>query len=63
MSSTKFDIVIELARDAFFDVLAKEYPEIKTGDIEPMEWMHFLSASDRVARHWIKNNSSLTEPL
>jgi hypothetical protein len=49
--------VIEVAKDAFFSVIAAEFPACKSGDLSPDAEMAFESACSDVVMAWLRSNA------
>jgi len=58
--SMKLIEVAQLAQDAFWKVVAESYPEITTGDLEPLAVINFNGACDAVIRAWLNANQAVT---
>lgn len=56
---TKVDEVIEKAQDAFWKVVAENYPEVKTGDLPPEAVLDFEEASLNAVKAWLRWNKRL----
>jgi hypothetical protein len=52
----KFDKAVVHAKTAFWAELAKRLPEIKTGDMDPIDLFSFDVASRGAASTWVMNN-------
>jgi hypothetical protein len=48
------------AQDAFWKVVAESYPEITTGELEPLAVLNFNGACDAVVRAWLDANQAVT---
>lgn len=52
----RIEDAIEKATEAFWAVIAEEFPEVKTGDVDPlysMEWDRFV---ERHVKAWLRGN-------
>jgi hypothetical protein len=47
---------IEAASEAFWTTFAAQFPEIRTGEFDPLTTEHFETAVDRAAREWLSLN-------
>ena len=56
MTQDKKDVLQE-AQDAFWAVIAKRHPEIKTGDLTPMDAFAFDTACESVVNSWVYTNT------
>jgi len=56
---TKVDEVTEKAQDAFWKVVAENYPEVKTGDLPPEAVLDFEEASQNAVKAWLRWNKRL----
>ena len=59
MSEPSKDRVTKAVREAefaFWAVIAKEFPEIRTGDVEPWEAMLFSGELEDGVRRWYNDN-------
>lgn len=45
------------ALDAFWDIIAKKFPEAKTGDRSPLATMQLDTAAEKAVGEWIENNT------
>jgi hypothetical protein len=52
----KIKIVAEQAELAFWEVVAKSYPEIKTGNLSPLDAMNFSGYCENIIDTWVKEN-------
>jgi hypothetical protein len=48
--------VAKKALDAFFSVVSQEYPEIKTGDLSPMDTDTFENYAIKMVNTWLISN-------
>ena len=55
-SQEKIKAVAEEASLAFWDVVANSFPEIKTGDMEPLVVAQWTLRTQIVIQEWINNN-------
>lgn len=46
----------EEAQDAFWEVIAKRYPEAKTGDLSPLRTLAFDEAAKGAIEEWVRSN-------
>lgn len=53
---------VEAAEIAFFTALAQAYPEIKTGDLDPMIANAFTQACKQTAIAWVEGNETSEDP-
>lgn len=49
--------VAEVAQAAFWAVVAKMYPEIKTGDFAPFDQMVFDLNCEKAVKTWVQSNA------
>jgi hypothetical protein len=54
--------VMEAAELAFWDVVAKAYPEAKSGDLSPAATMEFAAAVEQVITRWLMTNADPVAP-
>ncbi len=47
---------VEKAREAFWASIAASYPEIKTGDMDPLEDWEIETAMETAVKRWVHNN-------
>lgn len=52
----RVDKAAEGARLAFWAVIAKSFPEAKTGDLEPPTVLTFDLVTRAITREWVQNN-------
>ncbi len=57
MENQKLDEIASKAQEAFWNVVAKELPQIKTGDFFPEQQLKFDQACFNAVKDWYKNNS------
>lgn len=57
----RFSRAVEMATLAFWDVIASHYPEVKTGDVDPIMSMQWDSVAERQVRSWLELNSAKAE--
>jgi hypothetical protein len=50
------EALVERATDAFWEVVARHYPDAESGDLSPERTIVFHSLSGEVIREWIRNN-------
>ena len=50
------DDILDDAVQAFFSVVASNYPEVKSGDMSPHEVFHFEKACKNALNSWLENN-------
>ena len=55
-SQEKIKAVAEEASLAFWDVVSNSFPEIKTGDMEPLVVAQWTLRTQIVIQEWINNN-------
>jgi len=48
--------VMQKAQDAFWKVVAKEFPEVKYGDMDPMQTVKMDQDMMEVINVWLENN-------
>jgi len=48
--------VMEKAQDAFWKVVAKEFKEVKYGDMDPMQVLQVEDAMTNAINLWLENN-------
>lgn len=53
----RFDTATQDALDAFWNVIAQRYPEIRTGDMGPDEVFTMQAQAEQWVRWWLENNS------
>jgi hypothetical protein len=49
---------LDKAGDAFWNMIAEEYPECKTGDLDPMAVFEFSDMCKKVVETWVDLNDS-----
>lgn len=52
----RIDDALQVAAEAFYGVIALRFPEVKTGDVEPLSAMGWEEATRSHVRNWIRNN-------
>lgn len=52
----RFDIVLGEAIDAFWEKIADGYPEVKTGDLDPLSDHQFRASCEVALRAWLWSN-------
>lgn len=52
----RINTAMQAADDAFWAVVAKHFPEIKTGDFDPWEAFQRDDKNRRDIRHWYEGN-------
>ncbi len=57
MKNQKIEEVVELAQIAFFQEVAKNFPEIKSGDFPPEAQVNFERACSDAIKIWVQSNS------
>lgn len=55
-SEEELGIIIQEAQDAFFGVVAKHWPEVKTGDFPPDAQLTFDNACRGAIEIWLESN-------
>lgn len=56
-TDSKIRDVVEIAQTAFWQSVAEQLPQIKTGDLAPLDQVVFDLNCERVIRTWIDTNS------
>ncbi len=61
--SNKIEELTQNALDAFWNIVAKQYPQAKTGDMSPLTTAKLSTAAETAVVEWIENNTrpTLTE--
>ncbi len=54
--STKIDQLTQLALDAFWNIVAAQYPHTTTGDLSPLVSLHLTQAAESAVRAWVSVN-------
>lgn len=54
---TKTTRTAQLAQEAFWAVVAREYPDIKSGDLDPMKSHLFDQACKDMVESWVRLNT------
>jgi len=49
--------VIEKIENAIFECLRKEFPEAKSGDVDPIKYCNFKKSLHSMVDDWILNNT------
>ncbi|HVI41957.1 MAG TPA: hypothetical protein VM577_15000 [Anaerovoracaceae bacterium] len=57
MNQQMIEDVVEQAQLAFWQEVAKSFPEIKTGDLPPDASVEFDEACKKVVQIWLASNS------
>lgn len=57
----KFQNAVDTATEAFWAAVAKEFSEIKTGDVDPAEDDAFNTAAEKAVMHWYETNGGSAE--
>jgi len=52
--------ITERALDAFWNTVAEQFPNAKTGDLSPLATMQIGTAAERAVSEWIENNTRPT---
>lgn len=52
----RLEDALKLAQDAFWDVFASMFPEVETGDLDPLTTLTFDSITSSAARVWLLTN-------
>ena len=55
-AQTRIQLASAKAQEAFWDVIAKEFPEAKSGDFSPADSVAFDSACVQAATAWVEGN-------
>lgn len=53
---TRIDAALEAASASFWQAFADQFPEITTGDLDPLNAMAFDEGVTRAAREWLRVN-------
>lgn len=53
----RIDAAVRVADEAFWEVIAKQFPEIKTGDLSPDAVFEFSRSCNKVVEQWYNANS------
>jgi len=61
--SIPLDQVVDRALDNFWDSIAKAYPTVMTGDMDPLESHRFSTACEDVVRQWLRDNAPEPEEV
>lgn len=56
MKKKILESLAEEALDAFWDVVARRYPEAMTGDVSPLTTFQLSQAAERAIEEWVDNN-------
>lgn len=48
--------ILQDAIQAFFSIVASNYPEVKSGDMFPHEVLNFEKACEKALNSWLENN-------
>lgn len=56
----KIEVLTRSALDAFWDIIGKEFPNAKTGDLSPTATIHLNTAAENAVSEWIENNARPT---
>lgn len=56
MEKTILEPLAEDALDAFWDVVARRYPQARTGDLSPLTSFALNRAAERAIEEWVDNN-------
>lgn len=51
----------ESARDAFWASVARSFPEITTGDMDPWKASQFETLTEEIVRSWVESNANEEE--
>jgi hypothetical protein len=64
-SEDRVQQALERAGEAFWTAFAREFPEVTTGDLDPLSTVAFDDAVERAARAWLDANwpSAANAPL
>ena len=54
----RLENAITAAESAFWAAIADQYPEIKTGDLDPLEAVRLSEAMGRAVRAWLDANGA-----
>lgn len=54
--------IVQEAIDAFWHTIATNYPQIKTGDLDPMTVVRFDQYCRQVVAEWLYSNSTGGRP-
>jgi len=63
ISEKRLKDIRDKAEDAFWEVVARELPEIESGDFSPEETIRMESEMKKWIRLWIKWNTSTDEVM
>lgn len=53
--------VVEVAQEAFWREVVKQFPEVITGDLDPYSATLFTLACEDVIKNWYQNNNIVME--
>lgn len=56
LMSTKINELTQDALDAFWEVIAKQFPNAKSGDLSPLVSFHLTQAAESAVRAWVSAN-------
>ena len=56
----KIEELTRIALDAFWEIIAKQFPQAKTGDLSPLATTQLDSAAEKAVSEWIDNNTRPT---
>ena len=59
----RIDVVVEKAQDAFWAVVAEEFPECTFGDFGPSESFRWDDAATNAVKAWVRNNHPQDEEV
>lgn len=54
--SERLGAALEAAEEAFWEAIARRYPECKTGDLDPESQIRFSQAAKAAAEAWVEAN-------
>lgn len=52
---------VQKAEESFWSTIAEEFPEITTGDLDPMTSLHVNTAMNNAVRNWLNQNKPKSE--
>jgi len=58
---SKIDDVVDEAQEAFWAVIARQYPQCTSGDITPADTMLLIRAMTPVVKRWVEYNTPPAE--
>ena len=55
----RIEKAVDDAEDAFWEVIATNFPEAKTGDLDPFAHVNFVLQGEDVVKTWLAMNTDL----